>query len=159
VHVLGGYKVQGKGEAAAQRLKDDALALQKAGATMIVLEAIPAVLATEVTASLNIITIGIGAGKETPARSWSCTTLSISTGQKSQVRPQLHGRRQQHSRCRLSRTWPPPRMAATPAPNTPTPVNFMQIISSIADLRAALRGAAASFSCRPWAICTPATSA
>ena len=65
VHVLGGYKVQGKGEAAAQRLKDDALALQKAGATMIVLEAIPAALATEVTTLLNIITIGIGAGKET----------------------------------------------------------------------------------------------
>jgi len=54
VHALGGYKVQGKGEAAAQRLKDDALALQNAGATMIVLEAIPAVLAT----------IGIGAGKD-----------------------------------------------------------------------------------------------
>ena len=54
--------MQGKGEAAAQRLKDDALALQNAGATMIVLEAIPAVLATEVTALLNIITIGIGAG-------------------------------------------------------------------------------------------------
>jgi 3-methyl-2-oxobutanoate hydroxymethyltransferase len=65
VHVLGGYKVQGKGEAAAQRLKDDALALQNAGATMIVLEAIPAGLATEVTAQLDIITIGIGAGKET----------------------------------------------------------------------------------------------
>ncbi|HSG21600.1 MAG TPA: 3-methyl-2-oxobutanoate hydroxymethyltransferase, partial [Azonexus sp.] len=65
VHAMGGYKVQGKGEAAAQRLKDDALALQNAGATMIVLEAIPAVLATEVTASLQIITIGIGAGKET----------------------------------------------------------------------------------------------
>ncbi|KAF4533774.1 hypothetical protein B566_EDAN005824 [Ephemera danica] len=63
VHALGGYKVQGKGEAAAQRLKDDALALQNAGATMVVLEAIPAVLATEITASLNIITIGIGAGK------------------------------------------------------------------------------------------------
>jgi len=65
VHVLGGYKVQGKGEAAAQRLKEDAQALQAAGATMIVLEAIPAVLATEVTAALSIITIGIGAGKET----------------------------------------------------------------------------------------------
>lgn len=64
VHALGGYKVQGKGEAAAQRLKDDALLLQKAGATMLVLEAIPAVLAAEVTASLNIITIGIGAGKD-----------------------------------------------------------------------------------------------
>jgi 3-methyl-2-oxobutanoate hydroxymethyltransferase len=64
VHVLGGYKVQGKGDAAAQRLKDDALALQDAGATMIVLEAIPAALAAEATGTLNIITIGIGAGKE-----------------------------------------------------------------------------------------------
>ena len=64
VHALGGYKVQGKGEAAAQRLKDDALALQNAGATMLVLEAIPAALAAEVTASLSIITIGIGAGKD-----------------------------------------------------------------------------------------------
>lgn len=64
VHVLGGYKVQGKGEAAAERLKADAQAVQDAGATMIVLEAIPAVLATEVTAQLAIITIGIGAGKE-----------------------------------------------------------------------------------------------
>ncbi|HEX9194587.1 MAG TPA: 3-methyl-2-oxobutanoate hydroxymethyltransferase [Azonexus sp.] len=64
VHALGGYKVQGKGEAAAQRLKDDALALQNAGATMIVLEAIPAVLAAEVTSLLHIITIGIGAGSE-----------------------------------------------------------------------------------------------
>ncbi len=64
VHALGGYKVQGKGEAAAQRLKDDAQAVQQAGATMIVLEAIPAVLAAEVTAQLSIITIGIGAGKD-----------------------------------------------------------------------------------------------
>ncbi len=64
VHVLGGYKVQGKGEAAAQRLQDDARALQDAGATMIVLEAIPAALAAAVTAGLEIITIGIGAGKD-----------------------------------------------------------------------------------------------
>ena len=64
VHVLGGYKVQGKGDAAAQRLQEDALALQDAGATMIVLEAIPAALAAETTGALNIITIGIGAGKD-----------------------------------------------------------------------------------------------
>ena len=64
VHAMGGYKVQGKGEAAAQRLKDDAVTLQDAGATMLVIEAIPAVLATEVTAMLHIITIGIGAGKD-----------------------------------------------------------------------------------------------
>ncbi|MFZ2269805.1 MAG: 3-methyl-2-oxobutanoate hydroxymethyltransferase [Azonexus sp.] len=64
VHALGGYKVQGKGEAAAQRLLEDAAALQQAGATMIVLEAIPAELGKQVTASLNIITIGIGAGRD-----------------------------------------------------------------------------------------------
>ena len=64
VHALGGYKVQGKGDAAARKLLADALAVQEAGATMIVLEAIPAVLAAEVTAALHIITIGIGAGKD-----------------------------------------------------------------------------------------------
>ena len=64
VHALGGYKVQGKGDAAAQRLKEDALALQNAGATIIVLEAIPAALAAEVTGMLDIITIGIGAGRD-----------------------------------------------------------------------------------------------
>lgn len=64
VHALGGYKVQGKGDSAARKLLDDAVAVQHAGATMIVLEAIPAALATEVTAALHIITIGIGAGKD-----------------------------------------------------------------------------------------------
>lgn len=64
VHALGGYKVQGKGEAAAQRLKDDAQALKAAGATMLLLEAIPATLAAEVTAMTGVITIGIGAGKD-----------------------------------------------------------------------------------------------
>ncbi|MCL2887594.1 MAG: 3-methyl-2-oxobutanoate hydroxymethyltransferase, partial [Betaproteobacteria bacterium] len=64
VHALGGYRVQGKGEAAAQRLRDDALALQQAGATMLVLEAIPAPLAAAITADLAIITIGIGAGPD-----------------------------------------------------------------------------------------------
>jgi 3-methyl-2-oxobutanoate hydroxymethyltransferase len=64
VHALGGYRVQGKGDAAAQKLTDDALALEAAGATMIVLEAIPASLGAEITAALKIITIGIGAGVE-----------------------------------------------------------------------------------------------
>jgi 3-methyl-2-oxobutanoate hydroxymethyltransferase len=62
VHQLGGYKVQGKTDVTAQELIKDALALQQAGAGMIVLEAIPAALGTEVTAQLNIPTIGIGAG-------------------------------------------------------------------------------------------------
>ncbi|MFZ6719856.1 3-methyl-2-oxobutanoate hydroxymethyltransferase [Undibacterium sp. Ji49W] len=62
VHQLGGYKVQGKTDASANLLKSEALAVQAAGATMIVLEAIPASLGKEVTESLHIPTIGIGAG-------------------------------------------------------------------------------------------------
>jgi 3-methyl-2-oxobutanoate hydroxymethyltransferase len=62
VHQLGGYKVQGKGDAAAQKLIKDALALQQAGAGMVLMEAIPAALAAEVTAQLSVPTIGIGAG-------------------------------------------------------------------------------------------------
>jgi 3-methyl-2-oxobutanoate hydroxymethyltransferase len=62
VHQLGGYRVQGRDDAAAQRLREDALALQHAGAGMIVMEAIPAALATDITQHLSIPTIGIGAG-------------------------------------------------------------------------------------------------
>ena len=61
VHQLGGYRVQGKDEAAAAQVLADALAVQEAGATLIVLEAIPASLADQVTASLAIPSIGIGA--------------------------------------------------------------------------------------------------
>ena len=62
VHQLGGYRLQGKTESQAQRLKAEAKMLQDAGAGMIVLELIPAALAREVTAQLRIPTIGIGAG-------------------------------------------------------------------------------------------------
>lgn len=62
VHQLGGYKVQGKTDASANRLKAEALAVQEAGATLLVLEAIPASLGKEVTDVLHIPTIGIGAG-------------------------------------------------------------------------------------------------
>jgi 3-methyl-2-oxobutanoate hydroxymethyltransferase len=62
VHQLGGYKVQGKSDAAADLLKADALKLQAAGASMLVLEAIPASLGKEATELLAIPTIGIGAG-------------------------------------------------------------------------------------------------
>lgn len=64
VHQLGGYKVQGRGEVAAQRLLDDALALQQAGAAALVLEAVPRALAARVTRELAIPTIGIGAGAD-----------------------------------------------------------------------------------------------
>lgn len=62
VHQLGGYRVQGKESAAAEKLIEDAAALEQAGAGMIVLEAMPALLAAEITAQLSIPTIGIGAG-------------------------------------------------------------------------------------------------
>ncbi len=62
VNQLGGYRVQGKDADAAQRLIADALALQEAGAGMVILEAVPAALALEITAALSIPTIGIGAG-------------------------------------------------------------------------------------------------
>jgi 3-methyl-2-oxobutanoate hydroxymethyltransferase len=64
VHQLGGFKVQGKTLEGAERLKADALALQAAGASLLVLEAIPSALGKEVTELLAIPTIGIGAGPD-----------------------------------------------------------------------------------------------
>jgi len=64
VHQLGGYRVQGKGESEGQRLLKEAKQLEQAGAGMIVLEAIPAALARDVTAAITIPTIGIGAGAD-----------------------------------------------------------------------------------------------
>jgi 3-methyl-2-oxobutanoate hydroxymethyltransferase len=62
VHLMGGYKVQGKTTEAAERMMADALALQQAGACMVVLEAIPAQLGKELSDVLHMPTIGIGAG-------------------------------------------------------------------------------------------------
>ena len=67
VHALGGFKVQGRGDDG-QRIIDDALALQKAGVFAIVLEAVPAKLAAEITKQLSIPTIGIGAGVDCDAQ-------------------------------------------------------------------------------------------
>jgi 3-methyl-2-oxobutanoate hydroxymethyltransferase len=64
VHVMGGYRVQGRGAADAERLRADALRLQEAGAFSIVLELVPAALAGDVTRALSIPTIGIGAGAD-----------------------------------------------------------------------------------------------
>jgi 3-methyl-2-oxobutanoate hydroxymethyltransferase len=62
VHQLGGYRVQGKGDAAAQLMREEAKLLEQAGAGMIVLEAVPSPLARDITAALHVPTIGIGAG-------------------------------------------------------------------------------------------------
>ena len=64
VHQLGGFKVQARDEAAATQLLDDALALQQAGARMLVVECVPAALGREVSARLDIPVIGIGAGRD-----------------------------------------------------------------------------------------------
>ncbi len=62
VHAMGGFRVQGKSVEQAQRIMDDAFAVQDAGAFAVVLEGIPAPLADTITAALDIPTIGIGAG-------------------------------------------------------------------------------------------------
>ncbi|CAM3783443.1 3-methyl-2-oxobutanoate hydroxymethyltransferase [Polynucleobacter antarcticus] len=64
VHLLGGYKVQGKSKDAASLMLEQAIACEQAGAQMIVLEAIPSSLGKQITESLSIPTIGIGAGPD-----------------------------------------------------------------------------------------------
>lgn len=59
---FGGFKVQGRGDAAAEKLRAEALAVAEAGATLLVLEAVPSALATAITQASPIPTIGIGAG-------------------------------------------------------------------------------------------------
>jgi 3-methyl-2-oxobutanoate hydroxymethyltransferase len=64
VHALGGYRVQGRGADAADRLVADAKALEDAGAAIVLMEAMPAAVAKRVTDSLTVPTIGIGAGPD-----------------------------------------------------------------------------------------------
>ncbi|MEV1292581.1 3-methyl-2-oxobutanoate hydroxymethyltransferase [Pseudonocardia sp. NPDC049635] len=66
-HALGGFRIQGRGDGA-DRLVEDALALQEAGAFAVVLEMVPADVAKRVTAELRIPTVGIGAGPECDAQ-------------------------------------------------------------------------------------------
>ena len=62
INAFGGFKVQGKGEQAAQKLLDEARAVEEAGAFAVVLECVPAALAKKISELINIPTIGIGAG-------------------------------------------------------------------------------------------------
>ncbi|WP_323121816.1 3-methyl-2-oxobutanoate hydroxymethyltransferase [Burkholderia alba] len=64
VHAFGGFKVQGKTEAGAAQLLRDARAVEAAGAQIVLLEAVPTLVASEVTQSLKVPTIGIGAGAD-----------------------------------------------------------------------------------------------
>ncbi len=64
IEELGGYKVQGRDPATAKKIKLDALAVQEAGAAILVLECVPSALAASITAELRIPVIGIGAGAD-----------------------------------------------------------------------------------------------
>lgn len=65
VNLLGGYKVQGREQAQARQLREDALVLEQAGAAMLLLECVPSALAGEVTQAAQVPVIGIGAGHAT----------------------------------------------------------------------------------------------
>lgn len=75
VHALGGFRVQGQTEEAAERLIHDARAVQDAGAFAVVLEMVPAELAAEITGLLEIPTIGIGAGPDCDGQVLVCNDL------------------------------------------------------------------------------------
>lgn len=62
IHKFGGYRVQGREEATARKMREDALALEAAGADMLLLECVPVTLAAEITAAAAVPVIGIGAG-------------------------------------------------------------------------------------------------
>lgn len=68
VHKLGGYRVQGRDAKSAEQMLNDAQALQGAGADLLVLECVPAPLARQITETLSIPTIGIGAGRDCDAQ-------------------------------------------------------------------------------------------
>jgi 3-methyl-2-oxobutanoate hydroxymethyltransferase len=81
VHRFGGYRVQGREQAMADALVEDALALQNAGASLLVVECIPSALARRVTESLAIPVIGIGAGVDVDGQVLvSYDMLGISAG-------------------------------------------------------------------------------
>jgi len=75
VNALGGWRVQGRGDAAAEQLLHDAHAIEEAGAFALVLEMVPAELAAEVTQALRIPTIGIGAGRSCDGQVLVCNDL------------------------------------------------------------------------------------
>ena len=75
VHKMGGYRMQGKTDDAAARLRGQAQAVAHAGAELLVLESVPAALAGEITRAVDIPTIGIGAGAECDGQVLVCYDL------------------------------------------------------------------------------------
>jgi 3-methyl-2-oxobutanoate hydroxymethyltransferase len=68
VNRLGGYRVQGRDETSARQMLDDAVLLEQAGASMLLLECVPSLLAGEISRAVSIPVIGIGAGAQTDAQ-------------------------------------------------------------------------------------------
>jgi 3-methyl-2-oxobutanoate hydroxymethyltransferase len=68
VNRLGGYRVQGRDEASAKQMIDDAILLEQAGASMLLLECVPSSLAGDIARTVSIPVIGIGAGPDTDAQ-------------------------------------------------------------------------------------------
>jgi 3-methyl-2-oxobutanoate hydroxymethyltransferase len=75
VHAIGGFRVQGRDDAAAERIMTDALALQDAGAFCVVLEMVPEDVAAAVTQALEVPTVGIGAGPACDGQVLVCNDL------------------------------------------------------------------------------------
>jgi 3-methyl-2-oxobutanoate hydroxymethyltransferase len=75
VHKMGGYRMQGKTDDAAARLREQAQAVAHAGADLLVLESVPAALAGEITRAVDIPTIGIGAGADCDGQVLVCYDL------------------------------------------------------------------------------------
>jgi len=94
VHQLGGYRVQGRDEALARVLREDAIALENAGAALLVLECVPTPLAASVAAALTIPVIGIGAGPDVDGQVLVLyDVLGISSGRRPRfVRDFMDGR-------------------------------------------------------------------
>ena len=76
INAFGGFKVQGKSEAAAKKLLEDAKAVEEAGAFAVVIEGVPAKIAALITEQLHIPTIGIGAGKDCDGQVLECSLIS-----------------------------------------------------------------------------------
>jgi 3-methyl-2-oxobutanoate hydroxymethyltransferase len=96
VHVLGGYRVQGRDPAAAEQLHEEAARLEVAGAFAIVLELLPATLAAEITSNVNVPTIGIGAG---PGCDGQVLVLPDALGLNEDFRPRFLRRFAELGRC------------------------------------------------------------
>ncbi len=83
VHKVGGFRVQGREEAAAKQMLDDAKALEAAGADVVLLECIPSALGAEITQALHVPVIGIGAGPDTDGQILVLyDVLNITSGRK-----------------------------------------------------------------------------